>query len=54
MTSANAKRLKHLNKLRFVGIINNKLHYAVIEKLNSMIKQNPLVSLDFMHEIQNG
>ena len=43
MTSANAKRVKHLNKLCFVGIINNKLHFVIIEKLYSIITQNPLV-----------
>lgn len=53
MTSADGKRPKQLNKLYFVGIINDKLHDVVIEKLNSMIMQNALVSLDFLYEIQN-
>ena len=53
MTSADAKRPKQLNKLYFVGIINDKLHDVVIEKLNSMIMQNALVSLDFLYEIQS-
>ena len=53
MTSADGKRPKQLNELYFVDIINGKLHDVVIEKLNSMIMQNTLVSLDFLYEIQN-